>query len=123
MKQPRIFSCLFVPIFPSNVFVRQVHRKQESEAIAAIHWLRGSHFDASLEINDIQSQRYQLMAVGDDGFSHNKMSVWKSFRQPATVRALVIMLGIMFFMQASGVNAVLFYSTSIFQVCTYKVCL
>lgn len=58
------------------------------------------------------------MAVGDDGFSPKQISLWKSFRQPATVRALVIMLGTMFFMQASGVNVVLFYSTSIFQVYT-----
>ncbi|XP_029708512.2 facilitated trehalose transporter Tret1 isoform X2 [Aedes albopictus] len=116
---PIVYGVLF--FFMPNTPTYLVHQGQESNAIAAIKWLRGIHADVTTEINEIRSQQQRKPATvvadddGNDIDGHGKWPSWKLFRQPATVRALIIMLGIMFFMQASGVNAVLFYSTSIFQ--------
>lgn len=116
---PIVYGVLF--FFMPNTPTYLVHQGQESNAIAAIKWLRGIHADVTTEINEIRSQQQRKPATvvaddnGNDIDGYGKWSSWKLFRQPATVRALIIMLGIMFFMQASGVNAVLFYSTSIFQ--------
>lgn len=44
-----------------------------------------------------------------------KITFVQSFQQRATVRALIIALGLMFFQQVSGINAVIFYTTTIFN--------
>ncbi|XP_001661118.2 facilitated trehalose transporter Tret1 [Aedes aegypti] len=109
---PVSYGLLF--FFMPNTPAYLVQREQESKAIDAIKWLRGSHVDVTLEINEIRRQQ-QRKSTGTEVDAREPLSSWKLFRQPATIRALTIMLGVMFFMQASGVNAVLFYSTSIFQ--------
>ncbi|XP_058818789.1 facilitated trehalose transporter Tret1-like [Topomyia yanbarensis] len=102
---PVVYGALF--FFMPDTPTYLVLRNNERDAVKSIKWLRGSHFDATVEVDEIRSQQHLR---GPD-----KRSVWTSFRQPATVRALCTMLGLMFFMQMTGVNAVLFYSTSIFQ--------
>ncbi|XP_062552042.1 facilitated trehalose transporter Tret1-like [Armigeres subalbatus] len=113
---PILYGVLF--FFMPNTPTFLVHRKQESKAIDAIKWLRGSNFDTTFEIDEIRSQQHQIATTD---VARGKRSSWKMFRQPATIRALIVMLGVMFFMQASGVNAVLFYSTSIFQAANVAV--
>ncbi|XP_055544821.1 facilitated trehalose transporter Tret1-like [Wyeomyia smithii] len=105
---PIVYGALFFFMPETPTFL--VLRNNDSQAVSSIKWLRGSHFDAAAEVDEIRSQS-QLAGKADQ----KTQSVWQSFRQPATVRALVTMLGLMFFLQMSGVNTVLFYTTSIFQ--------
>lgn len=44
-----------------------------------------------------------------------KSSIFDLIRSPATRRAMLATLGSMFFQQMSGINAVIFYTTTIFE--------
>ncbi|XP_038110917.1 facilitated trehalose transporter Tret1-like [Culex quinquefasciatus] len=104
---PIVYGVLFV--FMPNTPTYLVLRNNEPKALASIKWLRGSHFDAAGEVREIQR------SLDGRHKTERRCTVWRSFREPATARALATMVGLMFFMQTSGINAVLFYSTSIFQ--------
>ncbi|XP_058448442.1 facilitated trehalose transporter Tret1-like [Malaya genurostris] len=104
---PVLYGVLF--FFMPDTPTYLVLSDNEHKAVGSIKWLRGYHFDATSEIDEIRSRQH-LTGTGTE-----KRSLWASFRQPAAVRALGTMLGLMFFMQMSGVNVVLFYSESIFE--------
>jgi len=40
----------------------------------------------------------------------------EAFRTPEAKKGLMVAFGLMFFQQLSGINAVIFYTTSIFEV-------
>ncbi|XP_053692157.1 facilitated trehalose transporter Tret1-like [Sabethes cyaneus] len=104
---PIVYGALF--FFMPDTPTYLVLRNDAPKAVASIKWLRGAHFDATAEVDEIRNHCQPTVA------GYKKPSMWHSFRQPATVRALITMLGLMFFLQMSGVNTVLFYTTSIFQ--------
>ncbi|XP_055605553.1 facilitated trehalose transporter Tret1-2 homolog [Uranotaenia lowii] len=130
---PVVFGVLFffMPDSPTHLVLQINERK----AVEAIKWLRGPKFDATKEVNEIralqqsvtaaaQQQRNQSEELHPSSSDHqcqlpfDKRSsgccCCESFTHPATVRALAIMLGLMFLLQMSGFSSLLFYSTSIF---------
>ena len=46
----------------------------------------------------------------------NKVSLKDAMMKRAAIKAMIISFGLMFFQQMSGINAVIFYTTDIFQV-------
>ncbi|XP_055632653.1 facilitated trehalose transporter Tret1-like [Toxorhynchites rutilus septentrionalis] len=106
-----VYGVLF--FFMPNTPTHLVLQNNEPEAMATIKWLRGSHVDAMGEIGDIYSE--QLLMHSVDADSECRGSVWNSLRKPASIRALIITQGLMFFMMSCGINPILFYATSIFQ--------
>ena len=71
-----------------------------------MQWFRGKNADISKELAEIESN-YKSSARESSGI--------RDLLQMAYVKPLLISLGLMFFQQLSGVNAVIFYTVSIFE--------
>lgn len=78
------------------------------KAIKSIQWLRGKDYDYNSELAELQAEQDRNQA--------NKVSLASALSRKSTIRALFISLGLMFFQQLSGINAVIFYTTDIFRV-------
>ncbi|XP_037933161.1 facilitated trehalose transporter Tret1 [Teleopsis dalmanni] len=102
---PLIFGAIFffMPETPTYL----VGKNKEEQAIKSIQWLRGSNYDYNTEIEE-------LKAV-DAKIKEESISVMSALLRPTTLKALFISLGLMFFQQLCGINAVIFYSTDIFR--------
>lgn len=69
--------------------------------------LRGNSYDPSEELAEAQREAEQAAS--------RKSSVFDLIRTSAARKALLASLGGMFFQQLSGINAVIFYTVTIFQ--------
>lgn len=72
--------------------------------------MRGKEYDHVPEIEELNETDRQIR--------ENKVNLWAALRRPVTIKAMSISLGLMFFQQVSGINAVIFYSKGIFEVST-----
>lgn len=103
---PLVFALIFAFMPESPHFL--VMKNREDEAKKTLKWLRGSSYDPSWEINELKHEFEEN--------AKNKATLMEILERPATKRALFIGFGLMFFQQACGINAVIFYSTFIFTV-------
>lgn len=74
----------------------------------SIQWLRGTEYDYRPELEELHQTDHEIR--------ENKVNVLAALARPVTIKALSISLGLMFFQQLSGINAVIFYSEAIFEV-------
>ncbi|XP_058063784.1 facilitated trehalose transporter Tret1 isoform X2 [Anopheles bellator] len=102
---PLVFGSIFF-FMPESPYY-YIEKGQYSEASKSLKWLRGSHYDENAEMEDMKEEDSKLKAEA--------ITMLDAFRQKATIRALVISLGLMFFQQLSGINAVIFYNAAIFK--------
>ena len=79
---------------------------RHEDAKKSMQWFRGKNADISKELAEIESN-YKSSARESSGI--------RDLLQMAYVKPLLISLGLMFFQQLSGVNAVIFYTVSIFE--------
>lgn len=103
---PLIFGVVFM-FMPESPAYLVINDKSDA-ARNAYKWLRGNNFDSTEEIAEIQNEEEERKA--------NNLSTKEALSRPASKRALVISFGLMFFQQMSGINAVIFYTTDIFNV-------
>jgi len=102
---PIAFLLLFFNAPESPVYLLTKGRRSEAEA--ALKRLRGPSYDITYEINELQKELEKS--------SDNEASISDLFTKKAALRGLIVALGLMIFQQLSGVNAVIFYATSIFK--------
>ncbi|XP_059607340.1 facilitated trehalose transporter Tret1 isoform X2 [Phlebotomus argentipes] len=102
---PIVFGLIFFFMPESPLYL--VTKDRTSRATDAIKWLRGDKYDHSAELADLQQQIDEIRS--------HPVSLAAAMRRRATVRALVISMGLMFFQQTCGINAVIFYTTDIFE--------
>lgn len=102
---PLAFAAAFVFMPESPLYLVSKYRSED--AINSLKWLRGEHYDYSDELNELQSQHEQDV--------NNRISILAALKRRATVKALIIIVGLMFFLQLSGINIVIFYTGSIFN--------
>ncbi|EDX06650.1 facilitated trehalose transporter Tret1-2 homolog [Drosophila simulans] len=85
-----------------------VNRGQEERARKALKWLRGKEADVEPELKDLM----QSQAEADSQARRNTcLELFKRIN----LKPLSISLGLMFFQQFSGINAVIFYTVQIFK--------
>ena len=80
------------------------------EARSALQWLRGQNVDISFELADMETANI---------LSKKQAFKIKELFKSAYLKPLGVSLGLMFAQQFSGINAVMFYSVSIFRVSVY----
>lgn len=97
---PLAFAVTFVFMPESPFYLISKNRKED--AIKSLKKLRGEQYDFSNEFNELQHQH--------DKDVNNKISILNALRRRTTVKALIIILGLIFFLQLSGINIVIFYT-------------
>lgn len=102
---PVLFACVFVFMPESPLYL--VAQGRADEAVRSLRWLRGSQYDYSDELSELQAEQ--------DRQRYSNVSLWQALNRRATRRALFISMGLMVFLQLSGINIVMFYTVSIFD--------
>nr|WEY18729.1 trehalose transporter 1 [Bactericera cockerelli] len=87
-----------------------IGRNKQKQARKALQWLRGDDADISREFAEIEKMNNDGNE-GDDESSTGCSEVFKAMY----MRPLLISIGLMFFQQMSGINAVIFYTVKIFK--------
>uniref|UniRef100_A0A1A9ZNK4 Major facilitator superfamily (MFS) profile domain-containing protein n=1 Tax=Glossina pallidipes TaxID=7398 RepID=A0A1A9ZNK4_GLOPL len=85
-----------------------VSRKMEENARKALVWLRGKEADVDPELKGL------VRTQADDDRQATTNQISELFKRN-NLKPLSISLGLMFFQQFSGINAVIFYTVSIFK--------
>lgn len=102
---PIAFAAIFVFMPESPLY--WVSKNRIDDATKSLKWLRGNSYDYGEELTELQDDLERSRA--------EKISVWTALRRPATIQALIVIIGLMFFLQLSGINIVIFYTSSIFE--------
>ena len=76
------------------------------EARFSLQWLRGPDYDITMELSSMESMA--IMA------RKNKLNINELF-SASYLKPFIVSSGLMLFQQLSGINAVMFYSVSIFK--------
>ncbi|CAK9830994.1 Facilitated trehalose transporter Tret1-2 homolog [Anthophora retusa] len=84
-----------------------VGQGRKQDATVALAALRGKDYDPKQELNEMQKAL--------DESSGKKPSISEMAKDPVAKKAMMASFGMMFFQQASGVNAVIFYTVMIFE--------
>jgi MFS family permease len=103
---PIIFAAIFV-IMPESPTYLVIKNKNE-EAIKSLKWLRGQDYDPTDEIEELKANLSEDMNA--------KVPFSVAIKERASISALIIGLGLLFFSQMSAINAILFYLNDIFAV-------
>lgn len=102
---PVLFLVSFVWMPESPMFLLSVNRKEE--ATRSLQWFRGEEYD----VDDEMTKMRDTMKEAQD----NKATLRDLVSTRGTVKALIVMLGLMWFQQMCGINAVVFYTGRIFE--------
>ncbi|XP_064545466.1 facilitated trehalose transporter Tret1-2 homolog isoform X1 [Drosophila montana] len=102
---PIIFGVIFFFMPESPTYL--VSKDRSEAAVKSIQWLRGKEYDYAPELEELHQT--------DREIRENKVNIMAALGRPVTIKALSISLGLMFFQQLSGINAVIFYSKAIFE--------
>ncbi|XP_064602596.1 solute carrier family 2, facilitated glucose transporter member 8-like [Liolophura sinensis] len=98
-------TSFFTPETPRYLLMRN----QKAAALKSLHDLRGPHTDVQEECRDIE-----------DALSPQEGVSWRDFSKAELYRPLQIAIGLMVFQQCSGINAIMFYTVSIFRSAGFK---
>ncbi|XP_067642413.1 facilitated trehalose transporter Tret1-2 homolog isoform X2 [Eurosta solidaginis] len=102
---PIVFGLVFVFMPESPTYL--VIKNKDEQAIKSIQWLRGKDYEYRAEIEELRDTQKKI--------KQDQVSWWEGLSRPVSRKALAISLGLMFFQQLCGINAVIFYSAQIFK--------
>lgn len=102
---PLVFGLVFFFMPETPYFL--VNSGKISKATDALIKLRGPEYDSGAELSDIQTKVTES--------KNNPVSIKQAFSKRSSKMAFIICLCLMFFQQFSGINAVIFNTTTIFE--------
>ncbi|KAF2883247.1 hypothetical protein ILUMI_22917 [Ignelater luminosus] len=102
---PLLFAFAF--IFQPETPVYSMKQGREAEARNALIRLRGNSYDVDAELKEIKKAIEENPEV--------KISFKESMKKRSTKKAATICFSLMFLQQASGINAVVYYISNIFE--------
>ena len=105
-----LFKVKRVLVLKSSFQRYLIAQNKGPEARSALQWLRGQNVDISFELADMETANI---------LSKKQAFKIKELFKSAYLKPLGVSLGLMFAQQFSGINAVMFYSVSIFRVSFY----
>lgn len=80
---------------------------RNEDALKSLQWLRGTRYDCQAEVDLLKSEQQELEA--------NSTNLGQALMRTESLRSAFIAIGLMFFQQMSGINAVIFYTSDIFR--------
>jgi facilitated trehalose transporter len=85
---------------------------QKKRAFRALKWLRPDDHDVVQEMQEMETQQANMLEGSGGPGTGARL---RDLLSPLNARALFVSLGLMFFQQLSGINAVIFYTLKIFE--------
>ncbi|XP_049803573.1 facilitated trehalose transporter Tret1-like isoform X1 [Schistocerca nitens] len=105
-------ACLPVPFLVCTCFVPEtprwyISKNKNKRAHKALQWLRGKDADVTAELHEIEKNHL-------DSIKNAPASALDLFNRN-NIKPITVSIGLMFFQQLSGINAVIFYTVDIFR--------
>ncbi|XP_037346728.2 solute carrier family 2, facilitated glucose transporter member 1 [Pungitius pungitius] len=104
---PAVAQCILLPFCPKSPRFLLINKNEENRAKAALKKLRGTS-DVSADMQEMKEESRQMMR-------EKKVTIFELFRSPLYRQPLLIAVVLQLSQQLSGINAVFYYSTSIFE--------
>ncbi|XP_070702119.1 solute carrier family 2, facilitated glucose transporter member 3a, partial [Pempheris klunzingeri] len=109
---PAVLQCILLPFCPESPRFLLINLKQEEQARKALVRLRGSE-DVSKDLQEMKEESAKMAM-------EKKVTIPELFRSASYRQPLLIAVMLQLSQQLSGINAVFYYSTGIFQTAGVK---
>ncbi|XP_030632542.1 LOW QUALITY PROTEIN: solute carrier family 2, facilitated glucose transporter member 1 [Chanos chanos] len=104
---PALLQCILLPLCPESPRFLLINRNEENKAKAVLKKLRKTT-DVTADMKEMKEESRQMSR-------EKKVTILELFRSPLYRQPLVIAITLQLSQQLSGINAVFYYSTSIFE--------
>lgn len=104
---PAVFQCALLPFCPESPRFLLINKNEENKAKTALKKLRGTE-EVSADMNEMREESRQMMR-------EKKVTILELFRSPLYRQPIFIAIMLQLSQQLSGINAVFYYSTGIFE--------
>ncbi|KAI3369815.1 hypothetical protein L3Q82_024639 [Scortum barcoo] len=104
---PAIIQCILLPLCPESPRFLLINRNDENKAKTVLKKLRGTT-DVSADMQEMKEESRQMMR-------EKKVTIPELFRSPLYRQPLIVAIILQLSQQLSGINAVFYYSTRIFE--------
>uniref|UniRef100_A0A2K5UZ15 Solute carrier family 2, facilitated glucose transporter member 1 n=1 Tax=Macaca fascicularis TaxID=9541 RepID=A0A2K5UZ15_MACFA len=104
---PALLQCIVLPFCPESPRFLLINRNEENRAKSVLKKLRGTA-DVTHDLQEMKEESRQMMR-------EKKVTILELFRSPAYRQPILIAVVLQLSQQLSGINAVFYYSTSIFE--------
>ncbi|XP_041944481.1 solute carrier family 2, facilitated glucose transporter member 1 [Alosa sapidissima] len=104
---PAVAQCCLLPFCPESPRFLLINRNEENKAKNVLKKLRGTS-DVSADMQEMKEESRQMMR-------EKKVTIPELFRSPLYRQPMIIAIMLQLSQQLSGINAVFYYSTSIFK--------
>ncbi|XP_047202399.1 solute carrier family 2, facilitated glucose transporter member 1-like isoform X1 [Girardinichthys multiradiatus] len=104
---PAVIQCVLLPLCPESPRFLLINKNEENKAKTVLKKLRGMT-DVSADMQEMKEESRQMMR-------EKKVTILELFRSPLYRQPLIIAITLQLSQQLSGINAVFYYSTRIFE--------
>ncbi|XP_061687970.1 solute carrier family 2, facilitated glucose transporter member 1-like [Syngnathoides biaculeatus] len=104
---PSVMQCILLPFCPESPRFLLINKNEENKAKTVLKKLRGTN-DVSADMQEMKEESRQMMR-------EKKVTILELFRSPLYRQPLLVAVVLQLSQQLSGINAVFYYSTSIFE--------